>query len=216
MADNDRTSYYIGELIDRYPLLAPLSGELGRACGLLIAAYGAGAKLLVCGNGGSAADADHIVGELMKGFVLRRTVPSDLRRKFVAADPEMGARMAESLQMGLPALSLAAHTSLLSAFANDVDPMLVYAQQVLGYGVAGDLFWGISTSGNSKNVLHGAVAARALGLKVIGLTGEGGGKLARFCDVLLAVSERETWKVQELHLPIYHAICRAVEAACFS
>jgi D-sedoheptulose 7-phosphate isomerase len=203
-------------LVYRYPALAPLGAEIRGACELLVTAFEAGRKLLVCGNGGSAADADHIVGELMKSFVLRRALAPELREKLVGQDTEMGARMAESLQQGLPAIALTQAHSLISAFANDADPALIYAQQVLGYGAAGDVFWGISTSGNAKNVVHAAVAARALGLKVIGMTGEGGGALAKFCDVRLAVPERETYKVQELHLPIYHAICLAVEASIFS
>jgi D-sedoheptulose 7-phosphate isomerase len=211
-----RMAEILRELLGRRPALAPLGEDLSKACGLLIGAFEAGRKLLVCGNGGSAADADHIVGELMKGFVLRRPVGSDLRDKFIATDPVIGARLAGSLQLGLPSIALAQAAALVSAFANDVDPSLVYAQQVLGHGVAGDVFWGISTSGNSKNVVQAAVAAKALGLKVLGLTGEGGGELAKFCDILLAVPERETWKAQELHLPIYHAICMAAEAAFFS
>jgi D-sedoheptulose 7-phosphate isomerase len=211
-----RTAEHLRILVSRYPALAPLNGEIRRGCELLIDAFEAGRKLLVCGNGGSAADADHIVGELMKGFVLRRAVAPVLCEKLIAQDAEMGARMAKSLQQGLPAIALTQASALLSAFANDVDPALVYAQQVLGLGAAGDVFWGISTSGNAKNVLHAAVAARALGLKVLGMTGEGGGMLAKFCDVCIAAPERETYKVQELHLPIYHTICLAVEAALFS
>jgi D-sedoheptulose 7-phosphate isomerase len=210
------TDGIVAGLLARYPALSPLGDGIRAACALLIEAFAAGRKLLVCGNGGSAADADHIVGELMKGFALRRPLGPELRDKLITADPAMGARLGESLQGGLPAVSLAQATALISAFANDVDPVLVYAQQVLGLGAAGDVFWGISTSGNAKNVLHAAVAARALGLRVIGLTGEGGGELARFCDILLAVSERETYRAQELHLPVYHAICLAVEAAFFS
>ena len=128
----------------------------------------------------------------------------------------MGGRLAKSLQGALPAIALTQHAALSTAFANDADPMLAFAQQLLGYGVAGDLFWGISTSGNAKNVLHAAVTARALGLKVLGMTGQGGGELAKFCDICIAVPERGNWKVQELHLPVYHAICLAVEAAFFS
>jgi D-sedoheptulose 7-phosphate isomerase len=216
MRGESRTAVILRELLARHPALAPLGGDLAGACGLLIGAFEAGRKLLVCGNGGSAADADHIVGELMKGFVLRRPVGPELRDKFITQDAAIGARLAGSLQLGLPSIALTQASALASAFANDVDPSLVYAQQVLGHGVAGDVFWGISTSGNSKNVVQAAVAARALGLKVLGMTGEGGGELARFCDVLLAVPERETWKAQELHLPVYHAICLAVESAFFS
>lgn len=216
MTADGKTAGIVAGLLARYPALAPLGEGISGACGLLIESFASGGKLLVCGNGGSAADADHIVGELMKGFVLRREVGADLRDKLITADPGMGPRLALSLQRGLPAIALTQAAALISAFANDADPCLVYAQQVLGYGAPGDVFWGISTSGNAKNVLHAAVAAKALGLRVLGLTGEGGGELAKFCDLLLAVPERETYKVQELHLPVYHAICLAVEAAFFS
>jgi D-sedoheptulose 7-phosphate isomerase len=216
MNGEGKNTIYVDGLAHRYPALAPLGGEILGACELLIEAFRAGRKLLVCGNGGSAADADHIVGELMKGFILKRPCGPSLRASLAAADPAMGARLAERLQMALPAIALTQHSALSSAFANDADPELVFAQQLLGYGVAGDVFWGISTSGNSRNVLHAAVLARVLGLKVIGLTGRGGGALAKLSDVIIAVPEVETYKVQELHLPIYHAICMAVEASFFS
>jgi D-sedoheptulose 7-phosphate isomerase len=215
MKDEEETAARVDALIVRHPALEPLGAEIQRACALLIAAFKAGNKLLVCGNGGSAADADHIVGELMKSFVAPRPLAPALREKLLAADPELGARLAQSLQVGLPAIALTGHAALSSAFGNDVDPALTYAQQLLGYGAPGDIFWGISTSGNAKNVLYAAVAARALGLEVIAMTGSGGGALARQADVHLAAPERETYKVQELHLPIYHTICLAVEAAFF-
>jgi D-sedoheptulose 7-phosphate isomerase len=193
-----------------------MAEDIRAACVLLVERFEAGGKLLVCGNGGSAADAEHIVGELMKGFVRARPIGPDLRVKLEAVDPVMGRRLAASLQSALPAIALTGHPSLSSAFANDVDPALVFAQQVLGYGLAGDVLLAISTSGRAVNVLHAAVAARALGLKVIALTGEGGGELAALCDLCLRVPERETWKAQELHQALYHAICLAVEAAFFA
>jgi D-sedoheptulose 7-phosphate isomerase len=202
---------YRDELVGRYPALAPKAAEFFDAALLLVEAYRRGNKLLVCGNGGSAADADHIVGELMKSFVVKRSLPEALRDKLLRADPEWGPRLAGSLQRGYPAIALTQHTALISAYANDADPVLVYAQQVLGYGREGDVFWGISTSGNSPNILAGAIAARALGLQVIGLTGAGGGKLRSYCDVCIDVPEQETYKAQELHLPVYHGICLAVE-----
>jgi len=202
-------------LSSRVPRLAPLEADIGRACDILISAFRDGRKLLVCGNGGSAADADHIVGELMKGFISRRPLSPDIKAALAAADPELGPRMAESLQLALPAIALTQHAALITAFSNDVDPAMIFAQQVLGYGRPGDVLWAISTSGNSKNVVYAAAAARALGLKVIGLTGLGGGALSRFADVSLAVPEKETYKVQELHLPLYHAVCMAVEGALF-
>jgi D-sedoheptulose 7-phosphate isomerase len=215
MKAEESTASRLRELVDRYPVLAPLEADIGRACGLLIDAYEGGKKLLVCGNGGSAADAEHIVGELMKSFVRPRPIASRLRESLAALDPELGPRMASSLQGALPAIALTGQLSLSTAFANDVDPSLGFAQQVLGYGAPGDVFLGISTSGDARNVLQAAIVAKALGLRVIGLTGRGGGALATQAELLLAVPETETWKVQELHLPVYHAICLAVEAALF-
>ncbi|GAB1483223.1 phosphoheptose isomerase [Treponema sp.] len=203
----------LAPLYERYPELLSLKFNIGEAAALLVDTYAKGGKLLVCGNGGSAADADHIVGELMKGFVRRRPLAEDIKKQLLAVDTEFGGKLAESLQSGLPAISLTQHTALVSAFSNDVDPAMLFAQQVLAYGKPGDLFWGITTSGNSRNVLYGAIAAKARGMKVIGMTGKSGGKMAPFCDVLLAVPETETYKVQELHLPVYHALCLAVEAA---
>jgi D-sedoheptulose 7-phosphate isomerase len=202
---------YRDELIGRYPALASRGDEFFRAALTLTEAYRRGNKLLVCGNGGSAADADHIVGELMKSFVVQRPLPEDVRDRIIRTDGEQGPRIAASLQIGYPAIALTQHTALISAYANDADPVLAYAQQVLGYGREGDVFLGISTSGNSPNVVAAAITAKALGLKVIGLTGAGGGKLRSYCDVCVDVPERETYKAQELHLPVYHALCLAVE-----
>ena len=173
--------------------------------------YENGGKLLIAGNGGSAADSDHIVGELMKGFVKRRPVSAEFAEALKQADPERGEELAKKLQGGLPAIALTNHTALSSAFANDVDGMLSYAQQVNGYGKAGDVFLGISTSGNSENVMYAAVTAKAKGLKVVGLTGKTGGKLAKLADVAIIVPEQETYKIQELHLPIYHVLCLMLE-----
>jgi D-sedoheptulose 7-phosphate isomerase len=211
MMDTRWIETYRDELTGRYPALAPKGGEFFSAALLLVEAYRRGNKLLVCGNGGSAADADHIVGELMKSFVVKRSLPEELRNKLLGADPEWGPRLAGSLQPGYPAIALTQHTALISAYANDADPALAFAQQVLGYGREGDVFLGISTSGNSPNVLAGAIAAGALGLQVIGLTGAGGGKLRSYCDVCIDVPEKETYKAQELHLPVYHCLCLAVE-----
>jgi D-sedoheptulose 7-phosphate isomerase len=201
--------------LERHPELLPLDSALAGAASLLVGAFETGHKVLVCGNGGSAADADHIVGELMKGFTNRRPLTGVVRARLAAADSELGPRLADSLQIGLSAIALTQHAALISAFANDVDPEMVYAQQVLGYGVPGDILWGITTSGNAKNVNYAAVAARALGLKVLGMTGRTGGSLASRCDICLQAPETETWKVQELHLPIYHALCLAVESTLF-
>ena len=172
---------------------------------LFIACYKNGGKLLVCGNGGSSADSGHIVGEMVKGFLKKRPLPEDWQEK-----------LAMPLQMGLPAIDLTAQCALISAVANDLGGEYVYAQQALCYANPGDVLIGITTSGNAKNVVNAAKAARVKGAKVVGMTGEGGGKLAEFCDVLLDVPERETYKVQEEHLKLYHRLCAEVEAAFFN
>ena len=174
----------------------------------LVKCFKSGGRLLVCGNGGSAADSAHIVGELCKGFLLKRPLAGPL----VEA---MGEDWAHDLQGGLPAIDLTANAALISAVANDIDARSAYAQQVVAYGRAGDVIIGISTSGNAENVRRAFVAARALGLTTIGMTGRGGGKLAELADILLNVDETETYRVQERHLPLYHRICMDVEAALF-
>jgi len=201
----------LNELVMRYPVLGIVRDDVNKAYSLLEACYENGGKLLIAGNGGSAADAEHIVGELMKGFVKRRPLPKELKRALIDTDPIRGRELSEKLQQGLPAIALTNHAALSSAFANDVDGMLSYAQQVNGYGKEGDVFLGISTSGNSENVMYAAVTAKAKGMKVIGLTGRDGGKLAKLADVAIVVPEQETYKIQELHLPIYHALCLMLE-----
>ena len=201
----------LNELVMRYPVLGIVRDDVNKAYSLLEACYENGGKLLIAGNGGSAADADHIVGELMKGFVKRRPLPKELKCALIDTDPIRGRELSEKLQQGLPAIALTNHAALSSAFANDVDGMLSYAQQVNGYGKEGDVFLGISTSGNSENVMYAAVTAKAKGMKVIGLTGRDGGKLAKLADVAIVVPEQETYKIQELHLPIYHALCLMLE-----
>ena len=201
----------LNELVMRYPVLGIVRDDVNKAYSLLEACYENGGKLLIAGNGGSAADAEHIVGELMKGFVKRRPLPKELKRALIDTDPIRGSELSEKLQQGLPAIALTNHAALSSAFANDVDGMLSYAQQVNGYGKEGDVFLGISTSGNSENVMYAAVTAKAKGMKVIGLTGRDGGKLAKLADVAIVVPKQETYKIQELHLPIYHALCLMLE-----
>lgn len=202
-------------LIERYPQLAVCKEDIEKAYFLLEVAYRKGRKLLVCGNGGSASDSEHIVGELMKEFKLKRKVYSDHATALLEVDPELGQVLAENLQGTLPAISLTGHSSLQTAFMNDVIPELVFAQQVNGYGKAGDVFLGISTSGNSKNVLYAAVNAKAKGLKVIGLTGAPPNKLMKYADVCIRVPETETFKIQELHLPVYHCLCLMLEEKFF-
>lgn len=182
-----------------------------KAYDLLEEAYNNGCKLLVCGNGGSASDSEHIVGELMKEFKLKRKVYSDQATALKEIDPELGQVLADNLQGALPAISLTGHSSLQTAYMNDAVPELVFAQQVNGYGKPGDIFLGISTSGNSKNVLYAAVNAKAKGLKVIGLTGAKENKLMKYADVCIRVPETETYKIQELHLPVYHCLCLMLE-----
>lgn len=202
-------------LIGRYPQLDVCKEDISKAYELLEAAYSAGRKLLVCGNGGSASDSEHIVGELMKEFKLKRKVYSDQATALKEIDPELGQVLADNLQGALPAICLTGHSSLTTAFMNDANADLVFAQQVNGYGKAGDVFLGISTSGNSKNVLYAAVNAKAKGLKVIGLTGAKENKLMKYADVCIRVPETETYKIQELHLPVYHCLCLMLEEKFF-
>lgn len=198
-------------LVERYPKLAVCKEDIVKAYEILEESYSKSRKLLVCGNGGSASDAEHIVGELMKEFKLKRKVFAQQAKELKKIDPEMGEVLAQNLQGTLPAISLTGHSSLTTAYMNDSMPVLVFAQQVNGYGKAGDVFLGISTSGNSQNVVYAAVTAKAKGLKVIGLTGAKENKLQRFCDVCIHVPETETYKIQELHLPVYHCLCMMLE-----
>jgi D-sedoheptulose 7-phosphate isomerase len=202
-------------LVARHPVLASCRADLEAAFALLARSFAAGGKLLVCGNGGSAADADHIVGELMKGFRRPRRLSGDTAARLAASDPELGPRLASRLQLGLPAINLAAGSSLPTAFANDVDPGLVFAQQVLALGRPGDAVLGISTSGNAANVIAALVTARALGMATLGLTGQSGGRMRGRCDVLVAVPGSRTFEIQELHLPVYHCLCAMLEDRFF-
>lgn len=206
---------HIDTLIDRYPMLVVCKDSIIKAYEILEEAYSKGCKLLVCGNGGSASDSEHIVGELMKEFKLKRKVYAVQAEAMKAIDPDLGATLAEHLQGALPAITLTAHSSLTTAFMNDSEPMLVFAQQVNGYGNFEDVFMGISTSGNSVNVLYAAITAKARGLKVIGLTGEKKNKLMKFADVCICVPETQTYKIQELHLPVYHCLCLMLEDKFF-
>ena len=179
--------------------------------------YERGGKLLIAGNGGSCADSEHIVGELMKGFVKKRPVSAEIEAALKTVDPQMGAEetFRKSCSRDLPAIALTGHAGLTTAFMNDVDGSMTYAEQVLGYGKEGDVFLGISTSGNSKNVLYAAVTAKAKGLKVIGLLGRDGGRIRGYSDTAIVVPEQETFKIQELHLPVYHALCLMLEEYFF-
>jgi D-sedoheptulose 7-phosphate isomerase len=206
---------HVNHLIERYPKLIVCRDDIMTAYELLETAYSNGRKLLVCGNGGSASDSEHIVGELMKEFKLKRKVYAEQCEAMKAIDLEMGTTLAENLQGALPAITLTAHSSLTTAYMNDSEPLLVFAQQVNGYGKQGDVFMGISTSGNSKNVIYAAITAKARGLKVIGLTGAKESKLMELSDVCIRVPETETYKIQELHLPVYHCLCMMLEEYFF-
>lgn len=206
---------HINTLIDRYPKLIVCRESIQQAYDILKEAYSQGRKLLVCGNGGSAADSEHIVGELMKEFKLKREVFKDQADAMMSIDSELGTILAKHLQGALPAISLTGHSSLTTAFMNDSNPELIFAQQVNGYGKPNDVFLGISTSGNSRNILFAAVAAKAKGLHVIGLTGQRDSKLKNLADICIQVPETETYKIQELHLPVYHCLCLMLEEHFF-
>jgi phosphoheptose isomerase len=203
-------------LLNKYPELQACLPDIHSAFKLLCDTYQRGGKVLTCGNGGSAADAEHIVGELMKGYLLKRPLPGAVRARFLAQQPELGEYLADHLQGALTAISLVSQASLLSATANDVAADMVYAQQVYGYGRAGDTLIGLSTSGRSPNVLHAIRVARVLSLHTIGLTGPGGGEMKMLCDVTICAPGASTPAIQELHLPIYHTLCQMVEAEFFA
>lgn len=202
---------HLKELIERYPQLSPLKDKIAQAAESLIKCYQHGGKLLVCGNGGSCSDSDHIVGELMKGFEQKRLISENFKNELIKVDTERGMYLSEKLQQGLPAISLAAHSALITAVANDTDSDLIFAQQVAGYGNPGDVLICISTSGNSQNIVDAIITAKAKGMTVLGLTGEKGGRMRSWCDILINVPGTRTAFVQELHFPVYHALCRIVE-----
>lgn len=202
---------YLNRLVDRYPVLEKCREDIRKAYWLLESAYSNNRKLLVSGNGGSASDSEHIVGELMKEFKLKRKIFHEQASALKEIDLEMGTVLAENLQGALPAISLVGHSSLTTAFMNDAMPELAFAQQVNGYGKSGDVYLGISTSGNSKNVLYAAITAKSIGMKVIGLTGLKESKLMELSDACIRVPETETYKIQELHLPVYHCLCLMLE-----
>lgn len=203
------------ELLNRYSKLSHLKEPINNAVNVILNSYKNGGKVLVCGNGGSSADADHIVGELMKSFEGQRPLDIKLQKRLTDLSPKRGKMLAEKLQQGLPAISLTAHNALISAIANDIDGDMIFAQQVTGWGNKGDVLIGMSTSGNSQNVIDALIVAKAKGLITIGMTGEMGGKMRELCDILINVPEKRTAFVQELHLPVYHVICMMVENEMF-
>ena len=202
-------------LMERYPVLQVCREEIQKAVDLWCKAYENGGKLLLCGNGGSCADAQHIAGELMKGFLKKRSLTGEQKASMQRNYPELDESVLNKLQQALPAVVLSDATALNSAFANDVDPCLVYAQQTLGLGTAEDVLDCLSTSGSSQNVVEAAKVAKSIGLSVVALTGSSGGWLKEIADVCITVPAVETYQVQELHLPVYHCLCAAVEAHFF-
>jgi len=203
-------------LLTNYPQLSGCADDILAAYEILKNANERDKLIMICGNGGSAADAEHIVGELMKSFKLKRPITEEHIESLVVLFPDNGAYIADHLQMGIRAISLTGQSSLSSAFINDVAPDMVFAQQLFNYGHGGDVLWAISTSGNSKNVVNACKVASVFGLYTIGMTGEHGGKLLEICDVTIRVPACETFRVQEYHLPVYHALCAMLEAEFFS
>lgn len=212
---NENLMSHIDLLTERYPSLSVCKDDIQMAYKIIEESYCAGGKLLAAGNGGSAADAEHIVGELMKGFKKSRRLSDEESAALIAASPEYGRVLADNLQGALPAIALDGHPALTTAYMNDCEPLLCFAQQVNGYGNKGDVFFGISTSGNSKNIIYAAAVARAKGLKVIALTGQNESKLSAMADVTIRVPQSETYMIQELHLPVYHCLCLMLEDRFF-
>ena len=211
----ERLKKHIDLLMKRYPSIASCKQDIINAYLIMEECYEHDGKLLIAGNGGSAADSEHIAGELMKRFKTPRPVTPGMAEKLKQIDPVRGENLAKNLERGLMAIPLVAHEALSTAYINDVDGLGVFAQQLFGFGREGDVFLGISTSGNSKNVMSATVVARALGIRVIGLTGAKGGELAEVADVIVRVPETETYMIQELHLPIYHCWCLMLEDKFF-
>lgn len=205
----------VEELMHRFPELRYLKEPIKKAIEVIVESYLQGGKVLVCGNGGSAADSEHIVGELLKGFMKKRPLQKEIANRIKKLDSPWGEILAEKLQGSLPAISLSSHMAFLTAFMNDVDPDLVFAQQVLGFGRKGDVLIALTTSGNSKNVLGALYVAKALEITSICFTGQNGGKAKDMCDILINVPASVTYKIQEYHLPIYHVICGSVEEYLF-
>jgi D-sedoheptulose 7-phosphate isomerase len=201
----------LDRLVSRYPSLSEKAGSIDEAAAAIIDCYRQGGKLLICGNGGSSSDSEHFAAELMKSFENHRPPEMKLSKRMKEISVIRGEFLAKCLECALPAIPLSAHSALTTAISNDTDPDLIFAQQVIGLGKAGDILIGISTSGNSQNIIDACITAKALEMKVIGITGASGGEMKPFCDLLINVPEEETANVQELHLPAIHVICRIVE-----
>ena len=202
-------------LCERYPALSILESSIGAAANAIIDCYSTGGKLLICGNGGSSSDADHMVGELMKCFESVRPLQQSTKESLIKTEGIRGRYLAQKLERGLPAISLSAHAAVSTAIANDIDPNLIFAQQVNVYGTDKDILIAISSSGNSQNVVDACITAKAFNMKVIGMTGKTGGKMKKFCDILINVREIRTAYVQELHLPVLHTLCLIAEKHFF-
>ena len=212
---NERVQEELDILVTNYPQLSMCVDDVLASYELIKDACQAGGIIMVCGNGGSAADAEHIVSELMKGFKQKRPITNEQRDALLTAFPGDGAFLANNLQRGIPTISLVSQSSLISAFTNDVTHDMVFAQQVFGYGVEGDVLIGISTSGHSRNVVNACKVAKAFGIRTIGMTGENGGELPGICDVTIRVPASDTFRVQEYHLPVYHVLCAMLESVLF-
>lgn len=211
MKDIKTMDHLIDNLIIRYPMLFESKKEIKDGAELLIKSVENGGKFLICGNGGSSADADHIVGELMKGFLHLRPLSQKQKDSLESTGGETGRHIGNRLQQGIPAISLSAHTALNTAFINDVGSSLIFAQQVMGLGKREDVLWGISTSGNAKNVVSAAITAKAMGSGTFAMTGEKESQLSEICDICIRVKGTETYIIQELHLPVYHTLCMIIE-----
>lgn len=211
----ERTNNLLNEFYLRYPNLEYLKSHISKSLYELVECYKNGKKILVCGNGGSCADGEHIAGELLKSFMLKRKIDVELEKKLKDSYNEEGEYIANNLQQGIKCIPLTSFSALNTAFANDCDEKMTFAQLTNVFGNNGDILIGISTSGNSKNVVYAAKVARVKNMKVIALTGESGGKLKDIADILLNVPSTETFKIQEYHLPIYHILCACIESEIF-
>lgn len=211
----ERTQRIMEEFVQLHPALSSMEPVIWRSMEAIIACYHLGGKVITCGNGGSASDCEHIVGEFMKGFKLKRSVDAAMRTKLVTLFSYDGSLLADKLQRPVQALSLVNHTSLMTAICNDIDAEMIFAQQVYGYCGERDVLLAVSTSGNSNNVLNAVRVAKACGAAIIALTNRDGGKLAQLADITIRVPADETFLVQEMHLPVYHALCAMVESELF-
>jgi phosphoheptose isomerase len=203
--------WHIETLCKNYPLIASVRNSVKETAEIIINCFTNGNKLLVCGNGGSSADSDHFAAELMKSFELQRPLESSVKKRLSAISNERGTILGEKLNHSLPVISMTSNNALITAISNDMDPAMIFAQQIIGYGNEGDVLIGISTSGNSANIVDACITAKAINLPIIGITGKTGGKMKQYCTVLINVPERNTALIQELQLPVLHTLCRIVE-----